>query len=387
MLPFDARLPFVLLDNARVGGTAACRLYTSPVEVVVARHMREVQPALDRIAEAVDQGLYAAGYLSYEAGFALENRLFPLGRDLAEGLPLLWFGLFAREIPIRPDEMPALLPPPGTAHAGPPRPLIDQAAYADGFDQMQQLIRAGDIYQANLTFQCDVPVTGDPAALYAAVRARGGAGYGALINMGHAWLLSFSPELFFTLSDGELRARPMKGTAPRSDDPVQDAKLASELRTDPKQRAENLMIVDLLRNDLSRVARAGSVEVPDLFRVETYPTIHQMTSTVRARMLPGLGPVEALRALFPCGSVTGAPKIRAMEAIHAIESGPRGPYTGAIGRIGPDGDAAFNVAIRTLSLVEGASRARLGLGSGVVADSRMADEWAECLAKARFLSQ
>jgi anthranilate/para-aminobenzoate synthase component I len=178
----------------------------------------------------------------------------------------------------------------------------------------------------------------------------------------------------------------MKGTAVRDHDPERDAALATELARDAKQRAENLMIVDLLRNDLSRVARAGSVTVPDLFKVETYPTVHQMVSTIRGRVLPGLAPVDVLRVLFPCGSITGAPKVRAMEIIDMVEPFARGVYTGAMGWMDPAGDAAFNVAIRTICVEEGSGIGRLGLGSGIVADSDASAEWAECLAKGRFLS-
>jgi anthranilate/para-aminobenzoate synthase component I len=161
----------------------------------------------------------------------------------------------------------------------------------------------------------------------------------------------------------------------------------AQLQADPKQRAENLMIVDLLRNDLSRIAEAGSVVTPNLFHVESYPTVHQMTSTIKARLRAGLGPVDVLRAIFPCGSITGAPKLRAMEVIHEVETGPRGAYTGSIGCISPEGDAAFNVAIRTISVNEGSALGRFGLGSGVVADSVMQSEWDECLEKGRFLGE
>jgi len=223
-------------------------------------------------------------------------------------------------------------------------------------------------------------------ALYAAVRPRQRAGYGGVIRTGRHDILSFSPELFFTNVRGQLTARPMKGTAVRSSDADRDGALARALEADAKQRAENLMIVDLLRNDLSRVSRAGTVTVPDLFHVETYPTVHQMVSTVRARLLPGLSPVDVLRVLFPCGSITGAPKVRAMEIIGEVEPYPRGVYTGAMGWIDPSGDAAFNVAIRTICVEEGRTDALLGLGSGIVADSEAASEWAECLAKGRFLA-
>ncbi|HEX7743557.1 MAG TPA: aminodeoxychorismate synthase component I, partial [Sphingobium sp.] len=267
-----------------------------------------------------------------------------------------------------------------------PRPLIDEATYRAAFEQVQELIRAGDIYQVNLTFPCAARFSGDPLALYAAVRPRQRAGYGGVIRTGRHDILSFSPELFFTNVRGQLTARPMKGTARRAADPVRDAELARELEEDPKQRAENLMIVDLLRNDLSRVSLAGSVTVPDLFHVETYPTVHQMVSAIRARLLPGLSPVDVLRVLFPCGSITGAPKVRAMEIIQQVEPFPRGVYTGAMGWIDPNGDAAFNVAIRTICVEEGSGEGRLGLGSGIVADSDAASEWAECLAKGRFLT-
>jgi anthranilate/para-aminobenzoate synthase component I len=230
-------------------------------------------------------------------------------------------------------------------------------------------------------------VSGDLLALYAAVRPRAAAGYGGVIRTGARSILSFSPELFFTQVRGQLTARPMKGTATRAADPDADAAQALWLESDAKQRAENLMIVDLLRNDLSRVSQAGSVIVPDLFKVESFPTVHQLVSTVRARILPGLSPVDVLRVLFPCGSITGAPKVRAMEIIDAVEPQARGVYTGTMGWIDPEGDAAFNVAIRTVTVEEESGVGRLGLGSGIVADSQVDLEWAECLAKGAFLSR
>ena len=380
---------FVLFDDARVRGRAPARLYRDPVAVITTSRMEEVQPALDRIAEAGEAGLHAAGYLSYEAGLALEERLHPIAarhQDRPGAMPLLWFGLFEGHRPIDPAIIPDLLPDPATARIEPPRPLIGEDAYRDAFARVQEFIRAGDIYQANLTFACAVRFTGDPMALYAAIRPRQRAGYGGVIRTGSHAIMSFSPELFFTSVRGQLTARPMKGTAQRDADPAVDAALARMLESDPKQRAENLMIVDLLRNDLSRVSRAGTVTVPDLFHVESYPTVHQMVSTIRARLLPGLSPVDVLRILFPCGSITGAPKVRAMEIIDAVEQHQRGVYSGAMGWIDPNGDAAFNVAIRTIWAEEGSEEGRLGLGSGIVADSDVASEWAECLAKGRFLT-
>lgn len=377
---------FCLFDDARARAAPA-RLYRDPVDIIVAHAMADVQPALDRVAEAGENGLHAAGYMAYEAGLALEDRLAPIARARGRGAqPLLWFGLFegVRQIPS--TDLTGLLPDPATATVGPLRPLVDEVAYRAAFAQVQDYIRAGDIYQVNLTFPCDIDVSGDPLALYAAIRPRAAAGYGGVIRTARQSILSFSPELFFTQVRGQLTARPMKGTATRAADPAEDVAQTRWLASDAKQRAENLMIVDLLRNDLSRVSQAGSVTVPELFKVETFPTVHQLVSTVRARILPGLSPVDVLRVLFPCGSITGAPKVRAMEIIDMVEPHSRGVYTGTMGWIDPEGDAAFNVAIRTISVEEGAGTGRLGLGSAIVADSDCASEWAECLAKGRFLS-
>ncbi|WP_294256816.1 aminodeoxychorismate synthase component I [uncultured Sphingomonas sp.] len=375
------RPPFVLLDDARADGRGA-RLYVNPVEIVIANRLEEVAPALDRLRSAAAEGLDAAGWLAYEAGAALE----PAAPARESETPLLWFGLFRGYQRLPADAVPALLPDPAGAWAGRPRPLLGRAAYDSALARVLSYIEAGDIYQANLTFRAEVPVAGHPAALYALLRARSAAGHGALVATGEQWLLSLSPELFFTLEDGILTARPMKGTAPRDPDPAIDATLARELAEDPKQRAENLMIVDLMRNDLGRVAQPGSVAVPQLFHVETYPTVHQMTSTVTARLNESLGAVDALAALFPCGSVTGAPKIRAMQVIAEVEPSARGVYTGSIGRIDANGGAEFNVAIRTLA-IDAAGRASLGLGSGVVADSHADSEWAECRAKGAFVTK
>ncbi|WP_414901540.1 aminodeoxychorismate synthase component I [Sphingomonas flavalba] len=365
--------PFVLLDDAGPSGSA--RLYRAPAEIIRADRPEELAPALARLRAT---SRHAVGFLSYEAGHALEPALAGVAR--ASGAPLLWFGLFDRVETVDAD---AVLPDPAGAWAGVPRPAVDAAAYQAMVAAAQAAITAGDIYQANISFDAAVPVLGDPRALYAGLRRRQRAGYGALLFTGTDWVLSLSPELFFTLEDGTLTARPMKGTAARTDD---DAAAIARLRDDPKQRAENLMIVDLLRNDLARVARPGSVAVPQLFAVETYPTVHQMTSTVTARLAAGLDAVDALTALFPCGSITGAPKLRAMELIAAIEGRARGIYTGAIGRLDPDGNAAFNVAIRTLHLRAGAQTASLGLGAGIVSDSVPAAEWRECLDKGAFVA-
>jgi len=371
--------PFVLLDDARPGGEA--RLYRAPAEVVATRDPGEVGACLARLRAC---GSHAAGFLAYEAGHALERKLAPLCRRPEEGEPpLLWFGLFEGFAAV---DLAASLPDPASAWAGRPRPLAGRDAYEAAVAAAKAHIEAGDIYQANLTFPAEVRTAGHPLALYAAIRRRAAAGHGAIVFTGAHWLLSFSPELFFTLEAGRLTARPMKGTAERRAGRAEDETAARGLREDPKQRAENLMIVDLLRNDLSRVSKPGTVKVPELFAVETYPTVHQMTSTVVAELEEGLGPLDVIEAIFPCGSITGAPKIRAMEIIAGLEEGrQRGVYTGSIGRVAPGGEAAFNVAIRTLTMRAGESRAMIGLGSGIVADSAAADEWRECLAKGAFV--
>lgn len=384
--------PFILLDDARPSGASDARLYRAPREVVVARRVEEVAPALQRIEELRAQGFELAGYMAYEAGLALEPRLAPLAaaRTGAAG-PLVWFGAFDGFESIPADAMPDWLAAhaqDGIAQIGPVEPQVSPGGYARMFAAMQDAIAAGDIYQANLTFPLAGSFRGDPLALYAAIRPAAGAGYGGIVFDGTHWLLSLSPELFFATREGAALVKPMKGTRPRGRDAAEDARLAEELSSSVKDRAENLMIVDLMRNDLSRVAEAGSVKVDRPFAVESYPTVHQMVTTVRARLQPGRGAADLLRALFPCGSITGAPKIRAMELINAVERDARGPYCGAIGRIDATGDAAFNVAIRTLRLTPGENgrgRAVLGVGSAIVADSEALPEWRECLVKGGFV--
>lgn len=384
--------PFILLDDARPHGASAARLYRAPREVIVARRAEEVAPALARIAQLRAAGADLAGYFAYEAGLALEPRLAPLAskRSGAAG-PLVWFGAFDGFETIAPADVPKWLAgqaESGPAQLGPLEPQLSPGGYGAAFAQLQEAIAAGDIYQANLTFQLAGSYRGDPLALYAALRPAAGAGYGGIVCDGSHWLLSCSPELFFALKDGATTVKPMKGTRPRSRDAAEDAALAAELAASDKDRAENLMIVDLMRNDLSRVAEAGSVRVEAPFAIESYPTVHQMVTTVRARLAPGRDAADLIRALFPCGSITGAPKIRAMELIDAAERDARGPYCGAIGRIDANGDAAFNVAIRTLRLTpeeNGRGRAVLGVGSAIVADSEALPEWRECLVKGGFV--
>jgi para-aminobenzoate synthetase/4-amino-4-deoxychorismate lyase len=373
----DPALPFVLLDDAAAN---RARLFTGLAEAIVPASPAEVPAALERLRQP---GPWA-GFIGFEAGHGLEPRLASLSRPPPAGQPLAWMGRFDREEAV--DArclLAAWLARP--AAVGAAVPAITRKAHAAAVAHIQQWIAAGDIYQANLTFPADVPVAGHPLSLYARLRAGSVAPYGAILFTGTLWLLSFSPELFFRLAGRQLLTRPMKGTARRGRFAAEDERQRAALAESPKNRAENLMITDLLRNDLSRVA--DRVEVPALFEVEAYPTVWQMTSTVTATARPGIVAADVLAALFPCGSITGAPKIRSMEILAELEPQPRGAYCGAIGAISADGDALFNVAIRTLALQPGATVARLGLGGGIVADSEAADEWAECLAKAAFLTR
>ena len=358
---------WVVLDDAQ-GGLA----FHEPVRLIQAERPQDVPAALAAMEAARAEGLWLAGWFAYELGYVLEKRLASL---TPAGGPLLSFGVFDRPCSARPKAA-------GRAYAGPLKPEWDVDSYANAFIRVKEYIEAGDVYQANLSFRVNFNFAGDPYALYEELRRSSAAPHCAYIdffdrrNEDRRHILSLSPELFFELTaDGVATARPMKGTGTR------DAGGAA-LAASSKDRAENLMIVDLIRNDLGRLAQVGSVAVRDLFAVETYPTLHTMVSTVTARLKPDMTIATILGALFPCGSVTGAPKIRAMEILRELEASPRRAYCGAIGHFAPDGAARFNVAIRTLTLAEG--RGQLGIGGGVVQDSRAHSEYAECLLKARF---
>jgi para-aminobenzoate synthetase/4-amino-4-deoxychorismate lyase len=372
--PRSNREPTVLLDDATPGREQLSR-FAGFSGAVRADGPEEVPGAFAAIARALERGLHVAGYFSYELGYLLEPRLralLPARRNVA----LLWFGLFERM-------EPAVLERGGRAYAGPLRHEWDAADYERRFARVRRYIGEGDIYQANLSFRSRFAFAGDARALYARLRAQSNAAYGAFVDDGERQILSLSPELFFALdADGGLTAKPMKGTIARGGDAASDAAARAALAASEKDRAENLMIVDLLRNDLGRIAELGSVRVEGLFAVETYPTLHTMVSTVRARMREGTDVETIVRALFPCGSVTGAPKIRAMEILSELEASPRGLYCGAIGHFSPDGSARFNVAIRTLTIKGG--EGELGIGGAVVQDSGAHSEYAECLLKARY---
>lgn len=360
-------------------GQGTC--FEAPHWVIRADHPHQVRAALADLDVARAAGNWLAGYASYELGYALEPKLASL-MPAERRLPLLCFGVYGA--------------PEANFAEGRNRPWLGNAAldnlaprwgfsrYAAAFAEVNRKIEAGDIYQANLTFPLDAIVDGNSEALYAALADVQPVGHGVLVEQTDLPdLLSRSPELFFrTDAKGMIETRPMKGTQPRSDDPVEDAALRNFLQSDEKNRAENLMIVDLLRNDISRVAQTGSVCVPELFAVETYATVHQMVSTVRAQLRPGVGLAEIFNALFPCGSITGAPKIRAMQILADLEPWPREIYCGTIGWAAPDGRSCFNVVIRTLMVEDG--KAVLNVGGGVVWDSTAESEYEEALWKTRF---
>jgi len=363
-------------------------LFTAPRDILIAHDAAGIRAALARLEAANAAGLHAAGYLAYEAGFAFEERL--LSRlPASSAAPLLWFGLYdapERLTAAEVDRRLASIAGGSTGTALDIAPLLDETAYGRAFDQVKALIAAGDTYQVNLTFKAGFRLEGDPVALYRDLVRKQPVAYGALVNTGTEWILSRSPELFISSRADTLRARPMKGTLKRGRTLAEDQTGRAALAADAKNRAENLMIVDLLRNDLGRIAEIGSVKVTDLFTVETYRTLHTMTSGISARRRPGVTTTDLLTNLFPCGSITGAPKLRAMEIIHAVESGPRGVYTGSIGHIAPNGDLTLNVAIRT-AVIDADGNGEIGIGGGIVADSVAGDEYREALLKMAFFTE
>jgi para-aminobenzoate synthetase/4-amino-4-deoxychorismate lyase len=338
--------------------------------------------------------LYAVPLFTYELGGQLAG--VPTA---AIDVPLAQVLLFSQCQHLSPAEVAAWLAaqadaaPSGIAQV---EPNVDKAAFTTAINRIRDYIAAGDTYQVNYTYRLRFDAFGSVVSLYARLRQRQPVPYGALVALpdGSA-VLSLSPELFVRHLQGELMARPMKGTAPAATDDAENSQRAAALAADTKNRAENLMIVDLLRNDLGRVAVTGSVEVPALFDVQRYSSVLQMTSTVRARLRPDATLAEIFAALYPCGSITGAPKRRTMEIISELEPDARGIYTGAIGWFDPPqqgallGDFCLSVPIRTLALqapVNGVRHGQMGVGAGIVYDSEANDEYAECQLKARFLT-
>lgn len=371
----------ILLEHGPGGKPA---LFDAPREVIAAHAPGEVARALARAEAARAGGAWIAGYVAYEAGYALEPKLARLMPRRRPG-PLVALGVYDQ--PVAADAALARAAAEGArTRMTAPEPQVRRKAYGTAAHKVFDFIAAGDCYQVNLTFPMAARlVSGTALGLYGAFRRTGAVGHGAYVDLGVGpVVVSRSPELFFRVAGGKIVTRPMKGTRPRGKDAGEDAAIIAELRAAEKDRAENLMIVDLLRNDISRLAKVGTVKVPALYAIESYATVHQMTSTVegvleRPATLPGL-----MAALFPCGSVTGAPKIRAMEIIREVEPHPRGVYCGAVGWMSPSGDADFSVAIRTLSV--SGDRIVMNVGGGLTHGSTAEGEWEEALWKARFVN-
>ncbi len=392
----------VLLESSRPNPKEqTSRIFLSPLRVLEARVPTEVAELFAHIERAVRDGQVVAGFFTYECGQAFEPKA-QLHRGDSK-TPLAWFGLYDRAhlfdhlhgefVDGEPPGLAELSETAPSPHAPPETNLkvaasLSEPQFADRIEAVHEWIRAGDVYQLNFTFPLNLRTADKPAALYANLRARQPVEYGALIHwQPDQYILSFSPELFFRIDQAgttrHIVTRPMKGTAPRGRTNAEDAQIAERLRNDEKNRSENVMIVDLLRNDLGRLCNFGSVTVEDLFAVERYPTLWQMTSTIAGALRADVGYHDIFRALFPCGSVTGAPKVRAMQLLAQLEATPRSVYTGAIGFFARE-QTVFNVAIRTLQVDE--ENARMGVGSGIVIDSNASDEYRECLLKAEFLS-
>jgi para-aminobenzoate synthetase/4-amino-4-deoxychorismate lyase len=382
------------------GGDAALRCaFDAPLHTLVAHTHDQVKPVLDAVNTLSQQGVWCVGYLRFEAAPAFDAAL---AVHEANG-PLAWFGVYTQALP-----WPTSLAPERTEpNASPVTPqnqdghtVVDAPAAAtqvrwqsslsrSEFDtrmaSIHQAIAAGDFYQVNYTAPLIGEFAGTPVALFKRLHRAQPNGYAAFIDTGVEQVLSVSPELFFDWQSGQLLTRPMKGTAPRGNNPAEDEALVRGLLASPKERAENVMIVDLLRNDVSRIAEPFSVTVPTLFKVQTLPTVFQMVSDVSARTRPGTTLTDVFGALFPCGSITGAPKVQAMRAIKDLEPAPRGIYCGAIGVVRPGGHATFNVAIRTVTLRGNA--AVCGIGSGITFDATAAAEWQEWQHKRGFLDR
>jgi para-aminobenzoate synthetase/4-amino-4-deoxychorismate lyase len=353
--------------------------FSRPAEVVTTRDPRDVLPLLRHLEEQVrEKRRHAAGFLSYEAAPGFDPALRVRSSD---DFPLLWFGLYegfqeARDLPQGPQ----------TGCRLDWRPSVTPDQYDQALHRVKDRIARGDTYQVNYTYRLRAPFEGDPWTYFLELARRARAGHAAYLDLGRWSVCCASPEMFFQLEAGTLVSRPMKGTAPRGLSAAEDEDRARWLQASAKNRSENIMIVDMIRNDMGKVAEIGSVSVPRLCEIERYPTLLQMTSTVQARV--SAPPSEVLRALFPCASITGAPKVSTMGIIAEVESAPRGLYTGSIGQMAPDGggiSARFNVAIRTVVIDRRAGAAEYGVGGGILWESDPADEYRECEIKSRVL--
>lgn len=371
----------ILLENTKEQNLAhPAMLFEAPKARIFATKQNEVHDALQKIDAWKNQGYYLAGYISFEAAYALLDLPCPWQSDW----PLVDFYVF---------EKPRYLSKQGVndylgedkGHISEVNLMVDDKAYAEQFAKVHHHLRQGDTYQVNLTSSYHFTKQGSARALYNTLRQRQQVSYSALLELGHHAVLSLSPELFFQKRGQKIVTKPMKGTMPRVlDNAVKDKANAEFLRLDEKSRAENTIVVDLLRNDVARIAHPGSVQVPELLKVEQYQTVYQMTSTIEGLIDVNMPFADIIQALFPCGSITGAPKKSTVSLISQIEAGPREIYTGTIGYITPLNDMCFNVPIRT-ALCAG-DQGVLGVGGGIVMDSKVDEEFHEMQVKARFLT-
>ena len=377
-------------DDLVAGAERAFRL-AEPVGVIEARRPSEVAGAIDAAGSAAARGLWAAGFVAYEAAPGLDPELSVHVRapdDPFAELPLAWFALFERKEDL-PPLGPGRLDPSGSA-GSPWRPSVDRATYDAAVERIRELIAAGHTYQVNHTIRLRAMIQGDERGFYRDLCLAQRGGYAAFLDLGRYRVLSASPELFFRIDGERITTRPMKGTAPRGRWLAEDEEIAARLVASSKDRAENAMIVDLLRNDLGRICRTGSVEVERMLEAERFETVWQLTSTIEGDLRPEITLLDTFRALFPSGSVTGAPKVRTTRIIADLEDSARGPYCGAIGYLAPAGSgeprASFNVAIRTVVLDAQTRTAEYGVGGGITHDSSASGEYEEIVAKARVLT-
>ena len=357
--------------------------FSDVVEVLTASHIDQVQPLIRRVADWTDGGGWAAGYVSYEAGPSFDPAL-TVCPPLAHQMPLAWFALVDQpsQVALGVGEM---VEPPAW------QPVVSEQQYLTNVEEIRRQIALGNTYQVNFTVPLQASNPADAWSWFVATRGSHPRSCQAFVHVpklstaGPWTIVSFSPELFFRLDGERIWSRPMKGTARPGRDWDETHEAAKRLASSVKNRAENVMIVDMVRNDLGRIGDPGSVEVPELFQVERHPTVLQMTSTVTARSSAPLQ--EIFAALFPCASITGAPKVSTTAIISQLEARPRGVYTGAIGWVGPNRQARFGVAIRTAVLDHRSSTAIYGVGGGIVWDSDPGEEFAECATKAAVVSQ
>jgi para-aminobenzoate synthetase/4-amino-4-deoxychorismate lyase len=359
----------------RLSGLPRWLLLQRPTAVIASNRLSEVMGCFLEIGTQTALGLYAAGFVSYEASAAMDSAF---DVHAAEGLPLIWFGLYDRyeiiTLPARRDQ---------AFHLRGWQPSAPVSEYCESIAEINRRIGQGDTYQVNYTFRLRSAFRGNPWGLFLELNSAQPSGYSAYINLGRYHVCSVSPELFFSLEHGKLTCKPMKGTAKRGATTAEDRKQQDWLSSSQKNRAENVMIVDVIRNDMGRIAEPGTVHVDELFAIEKLPTVFQMTSTITSRTTAPIS--EVFRQMFPCASITGAPKIKTMQIIKQLERDPRGVYTGSIGYISPQSDAQFNVAIRTVVIDEYENTAEYGVGGGITGDSDADDEYEECLTKAGVL--